>query len=58
MSSFKAYSVYNDTPTVPKKMILVVTDEDLIYMIRQKQAGNEPMRRLRELYVRFRLKVQ
>jgi len=54
----KTYSVFNDTPDTPKKMVLVATDEDLIHMIHLKQRGEEPMTRLRDIYVRFRQKVQ
>lgn len=54
----KTYAVFNDTPSMPRKTILIVTDEDLIAMIRLKQAGREPMKHLRNIYRRFRNRVQ
>lgn len=54
----KTYSVYNDTPSVPRKTILFVTDDDLIAMIRARQEGKQPVSRLQQIYREFRMKVQ
>lgn len=54
----KTYAVFNDTPSMPRKVILVVADEDLTAMIRLKQSGKETIKHLRDTYRRFRLNVQ
>lgn len=54
----KTYSVHNDTPSMPRKTILIVTDEDLIAMIRLKKQGKAPASQLQDIYRKFMLKVQ
>jgi hypothetical protein len=57
----KTYSVYNDSRNMPRKTILIVTDEDLESMIRLKQEGREgrePARVLQEIYRNFHTQVQ
>jgi len=54
----KTYAVYNNTPALPRKTIMVITDEDLVTMIRMKQEVQNPVRLLQEHYRRFRLGVQ
>lgn len=54
----KTYSVFSDTPSTPRKVILIITDDDLIAMIRLKQAGREPVKQLRDIYRGFRQRVQ
>jgi len=54
----KTYSVHNDTPSMPRKTILIVTDEDLIAMIRLKQQSKAPSSQLQDIYRTFILKIQ
>jgi hypothetical protein len=52
----KTYSVYNDSH--PKKVILILTDEDFYVMLDMKCKRNEPMRHIQKLYRSFRQTVQ
>jgi hypothetical protein len=52
----KTYSVYNDS--YPKKVILILTDEDFCIMLDMKCKRNEPMRHIQKLYRNFRQTVQ
>jgi hypothetical protein len=54
----KTYSVYNDTPSMPRKTILFVTDADLTEMIQLKQSGKPPGSHLQKIYRLFILKIQ
>lgn len=54
----KIYSLFNDTPSVPRKTVLIVTDLDLVTMIRAKQQGENPARRLQDIYREFHWKIQ
>jgi hypothetical protein len=54
----KTYSVHNDTPSISRKTILIVTDEDMVAMIRMKQRGDAPSSHLQGIYRNFILKVQ
>jgi len=56
--TLKTYSIFNDTPSMPRKTILVVTDEDLVAMIRLKQFGKTPVETLQGIYRTFVLRVQ
>lgn len=52
----KTYSVYNDSH--PKKVILILTDEDFCVMLDMKCKKNDPMRHIQKLYRHFRQTVQ
>lgn len=52
----KVFSIYNDSH--PRKIILVLTDEDLLHMIDMRASSNDPMRHLQMTYRTFRTKVQ
>ena len=52
----KVYSIYNDSH--PKKIILVISDEDMQIMLDMKCQGNDPMRHIQKLYRDFRTGVQ
>jgi hypothetical protein len=54
----KTYSVFNDTPSMPRKTILIITDDDLITMIRLKQEGKAPVQQLKGIYQRFQWGLQ
>jgi hypothetical protein len=54
----KAYSIYNDTPGVPRKTILILTDEDMKAMIRLKQEGGDPSAYVQDLHRQFHTQVQ
>lgn len=54
----KTYAVANNTPGVPKKTILVLTDENLSKMIQMTNEGKSPVRHLQELYRGFQGKIQ
>lgn len=54
----KTYAVYNDTPGEPRKTIIVLSDADLVAMIRDKQEGGFPTRNVQSLYRAFRQRVQ
>ncbi|MBD1870243.1 hypothetical protein H6F95_23715 [Cyanobacteria bacterium FACHB-471] len=52
----KAFSIYNDS--IPRKIILTLSDTDLFYMLDMKCRGNDPMRYIQKLYRTFRTKAQ
>ncbi len=52
----KTYSVFNDS--TPRKIIVSLSDEDLILMIDMKIAGNNPMRYVQQKYRDFLTSVQ
>lgn len=52
----KSYSIYNDS--TPKKIILVLADEDLRNMLDTKCEGNQPTNYIQKLYRNFRTSVQ
>lgn len=56
----KAYSVYNDSPAQPRKIILVLSDEDLGIMLRSKDSGGTPTptQYVQRKYRDFRTKCQ
>lgn len=54
----KTFAIYNDTPSMPRKIIVTLTDTDLIAMIRQRQSGEEPTQYVQRKYREFRTRVQ
>jgi hypothetical protein len=54
----KTYSVFNDTPGIPRKTVLILSDEDLISMIRLKQGGNSPVKYVQRHYQEFHKRIQ
>lgn len=54
----KTYAVYNNTPGMPRKTILILTDDDLTAMIRMRQEAQNPVRWLQDHYRQFRISVQ
>ncbi len=54
----KTYSIYNDTPSVPRKIILILSDDDFKAMIRLKQEGKGAVKYMQNLYKHFRTRVQ
>lgn len=52
----KAFSIYNDSR--PRKIILVLSDQDLITMLDMKCRGKDPMRFIQKAYRHFRQTVQ
>lgn len=54
----KTYAVFNDTPSMPRKTIIILSDEDLTTLIRKRQEGQNPARVIQALYRAFRTRVQ
>lgn len=56
----KTYSVYNDTPSMPRKTILILTDDDLAAMLRNRDSGQEPAatKHVQRKYRDFRTRCQ
>jgi hypothetical protein len=54
----KTYSVSNDTPSVPRKIILILSDDDLKAMIRLKQGGKSAVKYVQNIYKQFHTRVQ
>jgi hypothetical protein len=54
----KTYSIFNDTPSLPRKIILILSDEDLKLMIRLKQENKSPSKHIQNIYKQFRMRVQ
>lgn len=54
----KLYSVYSDSPTLPRKVILVVSDADLRSMIEDRVEGRSATAHVQGLYRSFRSRVQ
>lgn len=52
----KTYSIYNDSQ--PRKIILILTDQDLFNMVDSKCRGDNPTRYIQNMYRRFRTTVQ
>jgi hypothetical protein len=54
----KTYVIYNDTPSMPRKIILVLSDADLLAMMQQKLAGADPTKHVQRIYRDFMTSVQ
>ena len=54
----KIYSVYNDSPSVPRKVILVLSDRDMEAMLAMRGSGESPTSYPQRLYRELRSKVQ
>ena len=56
----KTYAIYNDTPSTPRKTILVLVDADLAVMLRNKDSGQTPTptQYVQRRYREFRTRVQ
>jgi hypothetical protein len=52
----KAFSVYNDSS--PRKIILFLSDQDLLDLLALKGAGKDPTRQIQKIYRKFRTAVQ
>ncbi len=52
----KCFSVYNDSN--PKKIILVLSDKDMVLMLQTKGSSGDPMKHIQKLYRDFRTSVQ
>jgi hypothetical protein len=55
---WKTYAVYNNSTGTPRKVILILSDEDLRTMIHMKLAGKNPTAHVQNIYRRFRTSVQ
>ncbi len=55
-SQRKAFSIYNDSS--PRKIILFLSDDDLLTMLSVKSGGKNAMRHIQDLYRSFRTSVQ
>ncbi len=54
----KMYSVYNDSPVMPRKVILVISDPDMRQMIEDRMAGRPATPYIQALYRSFRSRAQ
>lgn len=54
----KMYSVYNDSPVLPRKVILAIADPDLRQMIEERMAGRSATPYIQALYRTFRSRAQ
>jgi len=54
----KQYAVYNNTPSMPRKVILILSDDDLLELIRAKQQGQYPAKLIQQRYRVFRERAQ
>ncbi len=54
----KAFSIFNDTASAPRKIVLILCDDDLVEMINARSAGRPPAKHLQGLYRAFRTSVQ
>ncbi len=56
----KTYSVFSDTPSIPRKTIIILSDEDLSTMLRNRDAGQSPTptQCIQRVYREFRTRVQ
>jgi hypothetical protein len=52
----KAFSIYNDSS--PRKIILLLSDQDLIELLALKSSGKDPTRLVQKIYRKFRTSVQ
>lgn len=52
----KAFAIYNDSN--PRKVILFVSDQDLLTLLEVKASGKEPTREIQKFYRKFRTSVQ
>jgi len=52
------YSVYNDSPVMPRKVILVISDPDMRQMIEDRMAGRPATPYIQALYRSFRSRAQ
>jgi hypothetical protein len=56
----KTYSVFSDTPSIPRKIIIILSDEDLSTMLRSRDSGQSPTptQCIQRKYREFRTRVQ
>jgi hypothetical protein len=56
----KTYTIYSDTPSTPRKTILILEDTDLLAMLRNKDSGQAPTptQYVQKSYREFRTRVQ
>lgn len=54
----KTFSIFNDTPSTPRKVILILSDDDLKAMIRFKLENKSPVKYVQNLYKQFRMRIQ
>lgn len=56
----KTYSIYSDTPSTPRKTILILDDDDLAIMLRNRDSGQDPTptQYVQRKYRDFRTRVQ
>jgi hypothetical protein len=52
----KAFAIYNDSN--PRKVILFLSDQDLLSLLEVRGSGKEPTREIQKLYRKFRTSVQ
>jgi hypothetical protein len=54
----KTYAIYNDTPSTPRKTILILHDADVIAMIRATQERASAVPHVQRIYRQFRQRLQ
>ncbi|MCL4242982.1 MAG: hypothetical protein KJ048_16645 [Dehalococcoidia bacterium] len=56
----KAFAIFNDTATQPRKILIILSDEDLVTMLHERDAGGTAAstKYLQKKYREFRTKVQ
>jgi len=54
----KTYAIFNDTPGDTRKVVLILSDSDLVAMIREKQEDRLPAKYVQNVYRTFRQRVQ
>lgn len=54
----KCFSIYNDSGGAIRKVVLVISDEDIIAMLKIKESGNNPTRYIQHKYREFKVQCQ
>ncbi len=54
----KTYAIFNDTPSEPRKMILILSDNDIKSMIHLRQTNKNPATHVQNIYRQFCTRVQ
>lgn len=54
----KCFSIYNDSGSTVRKVIIILNDEDIIKMLKMRESGNNPTNYVQQKYRDFKIKCQ
>lgn len=54
----KCFSIFNDSGSTTRKVIIILHDEDIKQMLRMRESGNNPTKYVQQKYREFKVKCQ